>query len=117
MLVKFAESINGRAYVFDDIIKIKSADDKQMIEGKIDLLHKSQLSRLVDTGDVTKLRKSPLYELKIRGHNVIYRILFTVNNSICILLHFFVKKSHEGIKTPPHEIEKAMGRLKSLNLN
>ena len=54
---------------------------------------------------------------EIRSHlmnNRITRIIFSIEAGHMVLLHGFVKKSTEGIKTPQHEIDVAVDRRKDL---
>lgn len=43
-------------------------------------------------------------------NNRITRILFSMEEGRMVLLHGFVKKATDGIKTPQHEIDVALGR-------
>jgi phage-related protein len=47
-------------------------------------------------------------------NNRITRIIFSIEASNMVLLHGFVKKSTEGIKTPQHEIDVAADRRREL---
>lgn len=55
---------------------------------------------------VKQLRKD-LYELRVRGKQEV-RLLFTFRESICYVLHAFVKKTQ---RTPVREISTALGRM------
>jgi phage-related protein len=54
---------------------------------------------------------------EIRSHlanNRITRIIFSVEDGYMVLLHGFVKKATDGIKTPKREIDVAIERRKDL---
>lgn len=53
----------------------------------------------------------------IRSHlpnNRITRVIFTIEGGFMVLLHGFVKKATDGIKTPQHEIDVAADRRRDL---
>lgn len=57
---------------------------------------------------VIRKMAADLWEVRISIPGGIARVLFTVDNSLMILLHGFIKKSQ---KTPENELECAMHRL------
>ena len=57
---------------------------------------------------VVRKMAADLWEVRITIFNGIARVLFTVDGSLMILLHGFIKKSQ---KTPENELECAMHRL------
>lgn len=60
---------------------------------------------------IKKLSDTPLWEIRILGHDNI-RVIYVVPDRLKVLvLHGFIKKKQ---KTPPKEIKIALNRLKSI---
>ncbi len=47
-------------------------------------------------------------------NNRVTRVIFSIEEGQMVLLHGFMKKSTDGIKTPPHEIKVAADRRREL---
>jgi len=63
---------------------------------------------------VVRKMAADLWEVRITIFNGIARVLFTVDGSLMILLHGFIKKSQ---KTPENELETALQRLNQYRKN
>ena len=63
---------------------------------------------------VVRKTAADLWEVRITIFNGIARVLFTVDGSLMILLHGFIKKSQ---KTPENELETALHRLNQYRKN
>ena len=63
---------------------------------------------------VVRKMAADLWEVRITIFNGIARVLFTVDGSLMILLHGFIKKSQ---KTPENELETALHRLNQYRKN
>jgi phage-related protein len=58
---------------------------------------------------------SGIFEIALRFRGDAFRVVYAVQIGIEIwVLHAFQKKSTQGIKTPPHEVELMKTRLKKL---
>ena len=104
MNIEFFKKINGNAPVEDFIINnLESKDQKKVIRA-LDRVENEQdgLANLFIAEYVKKLEKD-LYELTPDR----VRILFTLKDRICWLLHIFFKKTN---KTPAKELNVARER-------
>ena len=88
---------------------IESLNDKQQRKIVRVISYVEEYGLITAIPHVKKITGTPLWEIRILGHDnirVFYAILFS--DSI-LLLHGFIKKSQQ---TPQNEIKKALDRLK-----
>ncbi|MFA5360256.1 MAG: type II toxin-antitoxin system RelE/ParE family toxin [Patescibacteria group bacterium] len=104
MEVKFFKQLNGCSPVKDFIINDLQPSDQKRVKSAIRRVYEQShgLNNLFKAGYVKKLEKD-IYELKPDR----LRILFTIKDEICWLLHIFFKKSK---KTPIKELDVARQR-------
>jgi len=104
MEVKFFRKANGHSPVEDFIVNILQPKDQKRVYSAIERVEKQQygLDNLFRAEYAKKLEKD-IYELKPDR----LRILFTLKDKICWLLHIFFKKSK---KTPINELKVARQR-------
>ena len=84
---------------------------KKIIE-TIERLNLFGLQKFLDSADVEKIKgiKQTIWELKVScKNNIIYRVLFEINDNKIIILNIFNKKQQ---KIRRAEITKAISRLK-----
>lgn len=103
MEIKFFRTENGLSTV-ENFIKKLSSDNFKKVERAINRVEEQQygLANLFKSEYLKKLEKD-IYE--IRPGN--FRILFTLRDDICWLLHIFFKKSN---KTPDKDLKVARQR-------
>lgn len=85
-------------------------DHKRMIGTEIKTV---QIGWPIGMPIVRKLDKG-LWEVRVNLVDTIARVLFTVNGSVMVLLHGFIKKSQ---KTPASDLETARQRKATLERN
>lgn len=114
MQIELWENERKRCPVGDYITEIRDKKIQRKILWGIDLLEEKGLL-LINTEYLLQIshKIETLHELRIKYRNNIYRILLIVINEVAWLLHAFTKKSD---KTPPNEIEIAIGRAQILKL-
>ena len=101
--VRYAKSINGRAWVYEFILKLDKYLQTRVIR-QLTALEKKGLT--IDPKRIKKIN-SKLYEMRLVGHEQI-RIIFTVHQNDFIMLHAIKKKSR---KIPLRDIQTAWQRL------
>lgn len=104
MKIEFFKKTSGNAPVEDFIINILEPKDQKKVTRALERIEKEQdgLANLFAAEYAKKLEKD-LYELTPDR----VRILFTLRDSICWLLHIFFKKTN---KTPVKELNVARER-------
>lgn len=104
--IEFYRNPNGKSPVEQFLIDL---DNKTAVKvyGAIDLLKHHGINL---REPYVKHIEDKIYELRVKDHRGIYRILyFAAKGAKFVLLHGFVKKSQ---KTPKEEILKAKKRMK-----
>lgn len=110
MIIDHYQSSSG-AFPTLKFLKSLPKDHKIQILADIDLLEEVDLSQLIKSGDVEKIKGIPynIWELKTRCPQKIYRSLFEVNLDSIHIVNIFNKKDQ---RTRKQEINKAISRLK-----
>ncbi|MBI4067536.1 type II toxin-antitoxin system RelE/ParE family toxin [Candidatus Gottesmanbacteria bacterium] len=109
MDIQFYTSSNTRNYVGEFIEGLPAKAKKKIIR-QLKLLEKYGHNFI----DMKKLKGCQLYEITINFNNIGYRILCAIKQTVCWLLHMFIKKSND---TPKKEINTALGRARDLELS
>lgn len=109
MEIQFYTSSTTRNYVGEFIEGLPVKARKKIIR-QLKLLEKYGHGYI----DMKKLKGCDLYEITINFNNIGYRILCVIKQTVCWLLHMFIKKSND---TPQRELNTALGRAKALDLS
>ena len=102
MEIRFYTSSSTRNYV-GNFIDGLSPKAKKKVFRDLELVEKYG----TPFANMVKLKGYKMYEIKIKFDKIAYRIFCFVKNSICWLLHMFMKKSNQ---TPQKELNTAWNR-------
>jgi len=111
MKVKLWKKPNGEAPI-EEFMSSLSEKIRNKLLNRFVQLAQYELKNIYQSGIIKKLKDYDLYQLSLRYQGVFVRILLTINNSTCYLLHAFKKKNNE---TPKKEIKLAVNRKKLLH--
>jgi len=78
-----------------ELKKIKDNEIKLFILAKIEIIEKNGLYQMQVTHDVSYIKNYDLFELRVGKKSRNYRILCTIKNNHCWLLHLFFKKTQQ----------------------
>lgn len=110
MEIKYYENSRSDNEIADFIYEVKDKKSRDAIVNKIKRLRDIGHYRLQASNEVEKIKiKNNLYELKISGKGIIYRILFALILNYYYLALIFIKKDQ---KTRKKYIELADKRIK-----
>lgn len=112
MDIKFGKSSSGGEYVKEFIKNINDAKTQAKIVKHLELLEGHDLLSAIKAQLIAKLHGYNLYEIVIDYNKVFYRILCSIKQPTCWLLHMFKKKKNS---TPLVEIKTALQRSILIN--
>jgi len=78
-----------------ELKKIKDNEAKLFILAKIEIIEKNGLHQMQMTHDASYIKNHDLYEVRVGKKSRNYRILCTIKNNQCGLLHLFLKKTQQ----------------------
>lgn len=112
MEIQYYCSSGGTNYV-GDFIMVLPVKAAKKVRRRLGLVTKYGINFMTHSGTVKKLHGYDLYEIVINFNKVFYRIICSIKNGICWLLHMFTKKSNN---TPIREIRTAVQRSRDLDI-
>jgi len=94
-----------------ELQKIKDIDAKRNIHLKLKAIENTGIYQMMATQDAKCISQHDLYEIRIRCKSINYRLLCTIIDNTCWILHLIVKKTQ---KLELHDINTASSRKSNL---